>query len=87
VKADKGAVEVKAGSPDQIAITNGMVGPINLAVQGKIDGIEAAFDRAEIKPGEKATLTVKAANGAKAGVLTVRVQQTGQTIPIQVVVK
>jgi hypothetical protein len=87
VKADKGAVEVKAGSPDQIAITNGMVGPINLAVQGKIDGIEAAFDRAEIKPGEKATLTVKAANGAKAGVLTVRVQQTGQTIPIQVVLK
>ncbi len=46
-----------------------MVGPINLTVQGKIDGIEAAFDRAEIKPGEKATLIVKAADGAKAGAL------------------
>jgi hypothetical protein len=30
---------------------------------------------------------VKAADGAKAGALTVRVQQTGQTIPIQVVLK
>jgi hypothetical protein len=87
VKADKGAVEVKAGSPDQVVITNGMVGPINLTVEGKIDGIEAAFDRAEIKTGEKATLTVKAANEAKGGALTVRVQQTGQTIPVQVVVK
>jgi hypothetical protein len=87
VKADKTAVEVKAGSPDQVVITNGMVGPINLTVEGKIDGIEAAFDRAEIKPGEKATLTVRAANEAKAGALTVRVQQTGQTIPVQVVVK
>jgi hypothetical protein len=87
VKADKAEVEVKAGSPDQIAITNGMIGPISLAVQGKIEGIEAAFDRAEIKPGEKATLTVKAADGAKAGVLTVLVQQTGQKIPIQVLLK
>jgi hypothetical protein len=87
VKADKAAVEVKVGSPDHIVITNGMVGPINLTVQGKIDGIEAAFDHAEIKPGEKATLMVKAADGAKAGALTVRVQQTGQTIPIQVVLK
>jgi hypothetical protein len=87
VKADKGAVEVKAGSPDRIVITNGMIGPIDLTVEGKIDGIEAAFDRAEIKPGEKATLTVKAADEAKGGALTVRVQQTGQTLPVQVVVK
>jgi hypothetical protein len=87
VKADKAAVGVKPGSPDHIVIANGMVGPITLTVQSKIDGIEAAFDHAEIKPGEKATLTVTAAEGAKAGVLTVLVRQTGQTIPIQVVLK
>lgn len=87
VKVDKQAVSVKPGSTDQIVIANGMVGPINLSVQGKIEGIQAAFDHAEIKPGEKATLTVKAADGAKAGVLNVHVQQTGQTIPIQVAVK
>jgi hypothetical protein len=87
VKADKQAVSVKPGSPDQIVIANGMVGPITLSVQGKLEGIQAAFDRAEIKPGEKATLTVKAADGAKPGVLTVRVQQTGQTFPIQVALK
>lgn len=87
VKADKAEVSVKPGSSDQIVITNGMVGPIDLTVQGKIDGIQADFDRAEIKPGEKATMTVKAADGAKAGVLSIYVQQTRQTIPIHVVVK
>jgi hypothetical protein len=87
VRADKASVEVKAGSPDQIVITNGMIGPINVSVLGEIEGIEAAFDRAEIKPGEKATLTVKAAEGAKAGALTVRIRETGQTIPVQVVLK
>jgi len=87
VKADKGAVSVTPGTTDQVVISNGMVGPINLTIQGKIEGIEASFDQAEIKPGEKATLTVKAADGAKAGVLNVFVQQTRQTIPIQVVLK
>jgi hypothetical protein len=87
VKADKGAVSLKPGSSDQVEITNGMAGPINLTLQGKIDGIQAAFDHAEIKPGEKATMTVKAGDGAKAGVLRVFVEQTRQTIPIQVVLK
>lgn len=87
VKADKSTVSVKPGSSDQVAITNGMTGPITLTLQGKLDGIQAAFDHAEIKPGEKATLTVKAAEGAKAGVLNVYVQQTRQTIPVEVVLK
>jgi hypothetical protein len=87
VKADKGAVAVKPGASDQVVIFNGMVGPINLTVDGKIDGIQAAFDHSEIKPGEKATMTVKATDGAKAGELTVHIQQTGQTIPIQVTLK
>jgi len=87
VKADKSAVAVTPGSSDQIVITNSMTGPITVSVQGKINGIQAAFDHAEIKSGEKGTLTVKAAEGAKAGALTVYVEQTRQTIPIQVVVK
>jgi hypothetical protein len=87
VKADKAAVAVKPGASDQVVIFNGMVGPINLTVEGKIDGIQAAFDRSEINPGEKATLTVKATDGAKAGELTVHVRQTSQTIPIQVTLK
>jgi hypothetical protein len=87
VKADKTAVALKPGASDQVVILNGMGGPINLTVDGKIDGIQAAFDRSEIKPGDKATMTVKAADGAKAGELTVHIQQTGQTIAIQVTVK
>lgn len=88
VKVDKQTVAVKPGSAGQIVITNGMVGPIDLSVQSKLEGIQASFDHAEIKPGEKATLTVKASeDGAKAGVLNVYVQQTRQTIPIEVVLK
>jgi hypothetical protein len=87
VKVDKEKITVQPGSQDQIVISNGMVGPISLTVQGKIEGIQAALDRAEIKSGEKATMTVKATEGAAAGVLTVHVQQTGQNIPIQVVLK
>ena len=87
VKADKSAVSLKPGASDQVVISNGMVGPINVTVDGKIDGIQAAFDHSEIKPGEKGTMTIKAADGAKPGELTVRIQQTGQKIPIQVVVK
>jgi hypothetical protein len=87
VKTDKTSVTVSAGSPDQVTISNGMVGPITLTVQSKLAGIEAAFDQAEIKPGEKATLTVKANDEAKAGSLNVRVQQTGQIIPIRVLLK
>jgi hypothetical protein len=87
VKLDKAEVAVKPGAQDQVVIANGMVGPINLTIQGKIEGIQAAFDHAEIKSGEKAVMTVKAADGAKAGILTVHVQQTGQTLPVRVVVK
>jgi hypothetical protein len=64
-----------------------MVGPITVTLQGKLDGIQAAFDHPEIKPGEKATLTVRAGDGAKAGILNVYVQQTRQTIPVEVVLK
>src|ERR1700722_1127921 len=87
VKVDKTEVSVKPGESDQIVIANNMVGPINVTVEGKIDGIQAAFDHSEIKPGEKATLTIKAVDGAKPGVLNLHIEQTRQTIPIQVVVQ
>jgi hypothetical protein len=87
VKADKSAVAVGPGASDQVVIFNGMAGPIDLTIDGKIDGIQAAFDRSEIKPGEKAAMTVKATDGAKAGQLTIHIKQTGQTIPIQVTIK
>jgi hypothetical protein len=84
---DKSAVSVAPGSSDQVVITNNMIGPITVVVQGKINGIQAAFDHPEIKSGEKGVLTVKAAEGAKGGALNVYVEQTRQTIPIQVVLK
>jgi hypothetical protein len=87
VHADKSTVDLKPGESDRVIIENGMRGPVTVSVQGKVDGIEAAFDRETIPAGEKATLTLKAAEGAKSGKLIVRAMPLGNEMPIQVTVK
>jgi hypothetical protein len=87
VKADKQSVSLKAGESDQVTFLNGAPGTITLALQGKLPGIEAKFDRTSFPAGEKAVLTLKAGSDAKPGVLNVQVEQTTQLIQIQVTVK
>lgn len=87
VRADKSEVSLKTGESERIVIANAMQGPVTLSIQGKLDGIEAAFDRETIPAGGKATLTLKAAAGAKSGTLTVRAMPLGNEMPIQVTVK
>ena len=87
VRADKSAVNLKSGESEQVIIENAMKGPVTVSIQGKLEGIEAAFDREKIPAGEKATLTLKAMDGAKGGKLTVRAMPLGNEMPIQVTVK
>jgi hypothetical protein len=87
VRADKSAVSLKPGESEQVVIENAMKGPVTVLVQGKLDGIEAAFDRETIPAGGKARLTLKAAEGAQSGKLTVRAMPLGNEMPIQVTVK
>ena len=59
---------------------------MDLAIEGQIPGVEAKLDHTQMKMGDQAVLTLKGGDNPQAGVLTIRVQQTGLGIPIQVVI-
>jgi hypothetical protein len=84
VKADKPAVSLKLGEPEQVTITNGAQGQVTLSLTGTLPGIDVKLDRMNLGSGEKAVVTLRAGNNAKPGVLSLRVEQTNQVIPIQV---
>jgi hypothetical protein len=86
-RADKSEVSLSSGASERVVFENAMKGPVTVAIQGKLEGIEATFDRETIPAGEKATLILKAGNGAKSGTLTVRAMPLGNVMPIQVTVK
>lgn len=87
VRVDKSEVSLRSGESEQVVVENAMRGPVTLSIQSKLEGIEATFDRDTIPAREKATLTLKAADGAKSGKLTIRAMPLGNQIPIQVTVK
>jgi hypothetical protein len=87
VKADKASVTLKAGESEQVTITNGAPGAMNISLTGSVPGVEVKLDRTVLNAGEKAVLTVQAGYDAKSGVLSIQVEQTNQVIPIQVAIK
>jgi hypothetical protein len=84
VRADKESVRLKAGQPEQVTITNFAPGPMDISVFGAIAGVEAKIDQANLKIGGKAVLTLIANRRVENGLLTIRVEQTGELIPIRV---
>jgi hypothetical protein len=84
VKADKSVVSLKPGGEEQVTLTNGAQGTVTIDLTGSLPGVDVKLDRMNIAAGEKAILTVHAGSGAKPGVLSLRVEQTNQVIPIQV---
>jgi hypothetical protein len=87
VKADKASVTLKAGEGEQVAITNGAPGPMNISLTGSVPGVEVQLDRTVLNAREKAILTIRAGDGAKSCVLSIQVEQTNQVIPIQVTIQ
>jgi hypothetical protein len=57
---------------------------LTLALTGKLPGVDVKLDHMNIGAGEKAIVALRAGTGAKPGVLSLRVEQTNQVIPIQV---
>jgi hypothetical protein len=86
VKMDPQSVRLKAGESAKVTLTSSAPGPVDLLVVGRLDGVEAKFDDAKVKSGGSATLTVHAAKGAKSGLLTVRVDQTTQQLPLVITI-
>ncbi len=84
VKADREAVTLKPGYSEQVTISNGAPGVMDVSLYGTIPGVEAKLDHTSLKLADKAVLTIRAAEGAKSGLLTIRVEQTGEFIPIRV---
>jgi hypothetical protein len=84
VKADKTAVSLKPGVPEQITLTNSAQGLLSLSLTGTVPGVDAKLDRMNLGAGEKAVMTLRAGGNAKPGVLSLRVEQTNQVIAIQV---
>lgn len=87
VKADKDSVTLKPGESETVTIRNGAPGIMDISVEGKIPGVEAKLDHGNLKVGDQAVLTLQAGDGAKSGVVSIKVEQTGQVIPIQVSVQ
>lgn len=84
VKADKPAVSLKQGEPQQVTLTNSAQGSVTISLTGTVPGVDIKLDRMNLGAGEKAVVTLQAGNNAKPGVLSLRVEQTNQVIPIQV---
>jgi len=87
VKADKQQLKLKPGGTDQVVLTNHAQGSISLSVLGAIPGVQVQLNHMDVKAGEQATLTFRASGSAQPGILSVRIDQTNQVIPIQVTVQ
>jgi hypothetical protein len=91
VKADKTAVVFKAGvaSSDQVTIVNSMPGAVTLVLADKpLPVLDLSLSSAQLKAGEKATLSIRYAPGtdaaSKSQVVRVEIKPLGRFIPIRV---
>ena len=87
VKLDKRELTLKPGESATVTVSNGAPGLMTLVIPSRLTGIEATLDKTSLQSGEKATLTVKAGENAKTGVLNLQVDPIGQILPVQIVVK
>lgn len=86
IQLDKNAVHLKPGEPAEVTISNSAPGPMALSLSPSLPGIAANLDQPTVPARGKAVLTLRAAKGAKSGVLNVQVEQTLQVFPIQITI-
>ena len=84
VKVDKTSFVLKRGESATATFTNSAPGVMNISVAARIPGLEVTPDGAALKAGEKASFTIKAAEGAKGGSLEFRIMPTMEVITIPV---
>jgi hypothetical protein len=87
LQADKQTVRLAPGTSEQVILTNGSAGFMQLQLGYPLDGIEAKLDRANLNRGEKAILTLRAGKEPKPGIYSLRVIPTQEVIDIQVQVQ
>jgi len=85
LELDKKSVRLKVGQSVVIQVTNPRAAETALSIAEPAPaGIEAKFDTAKVEAGGKAKLTLRAAKGARSGVVNVRGGDA--TVPIQVTI-
>jgi len=87
VRVEKDSLELKQGETAQVTITNSAPGQMNIALVEVPQGVQAKLDHGDLKAGEKVALTLRAGDQPASGVIRIRVAQTDEILPIQIVVK
>jgi hypothetical protein len=87
VLPDRKTVTLKPGETQLVNIANTAPGSMSVNFTLEAAGINAELDKTSLGAGEKAVLTLKAGANAKSGTVRLRIQPTGETIPIQIEVK
>jgi hypothetical protein len=84
---DKQELQLFAGDAGVVVVANTAPGDMEVKVFTVPDGIEAKLDKTTLKANEKTVLKINTEKDARAGVVQLRVEQTGQLIPIQIKLK
>ncbi|HJZ95679.1 MAG TPA: hypothetical protein VKE70_04190 [Candidatus Solibacter sp.] len=84
VQVNKEELEIGAGDSAEVTFANTAPGTMDLVVFTAPDGIDARLDKSSLASNQKTALKIKTSIDAKPGVLQIRVEQTGQLIPIQI---
>jgi hypothetical protein len=89
VKPDKSSVALKRGESAEVSFSNNATGFVGVALYTPIPGLEVSPARVDVKPGGKASFTLKVAAGANVSTeapasVTFKVEQTGELIPVEV---
>jgi hypothetical protein len=85
VSADRQSLALKVGESTGVVFTNAAQGTMSVALSGSPPaGIEVTPTNAALQQNGKATVTVKALEGAKSAVLNFQVSPTGEIIAVKV---
>jgi uncharacterized cupredoxin-like copper-binding protein len=87
IKVDKDSLTLKAGESGRLTVSSAATGVMMIAWV-KTEGFEVTPERAELKPGEKTIVTVKALAGApKASALRFQVMPTMEQLEVKIAVQ
>jgi hypothetical protein len=85
VSADKQSLALKTGESGGVAFSNSALGAMSVSLYGTPpEGFEVTPTKADLQPNGKATLTVKALEGATSAVLNFQVFPSGEIISVRV---
>jgi hypothetical protein len=84
VKLDRTSVVLKPNETQELTVTNNAPGTMTLVMSEILPGITVTMDKAILKSGEKAVLTLKADDNPHSGTMSFRVDPMGEIVAWEV---